>query len=322
MVKSRRPIPVRIPSDRWRTQHSKQLERWRIRNPVYLCIMSGQTHQRFTFSALLRLTRFWNLAVIGFAQYGTACLLIDLQNIFDWRLFLLSASTICIAAAGYIINDYYDVKIDLINKPDRVVIGKNIPRRYAIFFHTLLSIVGVGLGFVLGWRTGMINFFSAFILWWYSNNLKRQPFVGNLTVAFLTGLSIEMINVLYNMNQELVTIYAVFAFFMTLIREIIKDIEDLKGDNTFGCQTLPIVWGIRRTKGLIYFLLVTFGTIVFILNRFLIGLPMYYFFVFFFLPLGWLWLKLIRADTTKDFSRLSTFCKIIMILGILSMIFV
>jgi len=78
---------------------------------------------------------------------------------------------------------------------------------------------------------------------------------GNFTVALLTGLSIELVNVFFQVNNHLVTIYAIFAFFMTLVREIIKDMEDLKGDHTFGCKTLPIVWGLRKTKVLLYFLL-------------------------------------------------------------------
>jgi 4-hydroxybenzoate polyprenyltransferase len=278
--------------------------------------------RRFDLSALLRLTRFWNLAVIGLAQYFTAVFLVGHETLRDPRLLLLSLSTILIAAAGYIINDYYDIKIDLINKPSRVVIGKNITRRYAIFFHTMLSVTGVAIGFFLGWIIMLINFMSSFILWWYSNNLKRQPFVGNLTVAFLTGLSIYLINILYYRHIPLVTIYAVFAFFMTLVREIIKDIEDLKGDDTFGCKTLPIVWGVRRTKLLIYLILILFGGSVFLLNFFYGGLPMLYLAIFLYLPLCWLWMRLIRADTIKDFSQLSRFCKIIMLLGIISMAFV
>ena len=260
--------------------------------------------------------------IIGFSQYVAAWALIDPKSILGYRLFFLSASTILIAAAGYAINDYYDIKIDLINKPERVVIGKSITRRYAIFFHTVLSMAGVGIGFLLSWKIGLVNFISGFLLWWYSNSLKRQPFVGNFTVALLTGLSIELVNVFFDVNNHLVTIYAIFAFFMTLVREIIKDMEDLKGDNTFGCKTLPIIWGLRKTKVLLYGLLWVFCTSVVALNYFLVGLPMRYFGVFLFLPLGWLLVKLIRADTIKDFHWLSLFCKAIMLMGIVSMAFV
>jgi 4-hydroxybenzoate polyprenyltransferase len=284
--------------------------------------MSSKATQPFTLIALLRLTRFWNLVIIGLAQYFTAGFLINRAALYDANFFLLSFSTVLIAAAGYIINDYYDVKIDLINKPDRVVIGKSIARRFAILFHTALSFSGVGIGFLISWKIGVINFLSAFLLWLYSNYLKRQPFIGNLTVALLTGLSIELINVLYDINNQLITIYALFAFFMTLIREIIKDMEDLKGDNSFGCRTLPIIWGIRKTKLLIYFLMLIFIVAVVALNRLYVGLPMNYFLILLFLPMGLLLVRLLRADTIRDFDLLSQLCKVIMLLGILTMVFV
>ncbi|MEO5600835.1 MAG: geranylgeranylglycerol-phosphate geranylgeranyltransferase [Cyclobacteriaceae bacterium] len=283
----------------------------------------GQTYQlkRFVVS-FARLTRVWNLFIIAFAQYFTAAFLIDLKTIFDWRLFILSSSTVAIAAAGYIINDYYDVKIDLVNKPERVVVGKSITRRYAILFHTLLSFLGVALGLILSWKIAAVNFASATVLWWYSNNLKRQPFIGNFVVALLTGISIWLVDSLYKTGHTLILMYASFAFFMTLIREIIKDMEDLKGDNTFGCQTLPIVWGMRKTKLFIYVILSIFGFTVLLLNLYFGNLPLYYFFLFLLVPLLWFLLRLISADTKNDFAWLSRFCKLILLLGIFSMAFI
>jgi 4-hydroxybenzoate polyprenyltransferase len=284
--------------------------------------MPPKSYQPFTLRALLRLTRFWNLVIIGLSQYMAAIFLINPELFFDWKLFVLASSTAIIAAAGYIINDYYDIKIDLINKPNRVVIGKNITRRYALFFHTILSFMGVALGFVLSWKLGLINFLSAFLLWVYSNNLKRQPFIGNFVVAWLTSISIVLVNILYDVSNSLVIIYALFAFFMTLIREIVKDMEDLKGDNTFGCRTLPIVWGIRKTKVLLYILLGSLASSVLFLNAWYSQLPLSYFLIFLFIPLGMLLLRLVRADTRKDFYWLSQACKIIMLLGVISMVFI
>jgi 4-hydroxybenzoate polyprenyltransferase len=269
-----------------------------------------------------RLTRVWNLTIIAFAQYFTAAFLIDIKTIFDWRLFILSVSTVTIAAAGYIINDYYDIKIDLINKPERVVIGKSITRRYAILFHTVLSFLGIALGLVLSWKIAAVNFASATVLWWYSNSLKRQPFIGNFVVALLTGIAIWLVDSLYKTGNILIIIYASFAFFMTLIREIIKDMEDLKGDNTFGCQTLPIVWGMRKTKYMIYAILGVFFITLMLLNLSYGNLPLKYFFLFLFFPLLWFLFRLIDADTKKDFAWLSSFCKIILLLGIFSMAFI
>lgn len=272
--------------------------------------------------SILKLTRFGNLMIIGFAQYFTSAFLINKQTIYDVHLLLLSISTVLIAAAGYIINDYYDVKIDYINKPDRVVIGKSITRRYAILFHVILSALGIIIGLYLSWQLAAVNVISVFMLWLYSNNLKRLPFIGNLTVAILTGMSIYVVEVLYRTNSSLVIIYALFAFFMTLVREIIKDMEDLKGDNTFGCKTLPIVWGIRKTKMVIYIILALFSVTVVVLNQIYAALPFRYYLILLFMPLLWLFLRLLRADMKKDFSWLSTFCKVIMLLGILSMSFV
>ncbi|AYB30869.1 geranylgeranylglycerol-phosphate geranylgeranyltransferase [Chryseolinea soli] len=272
--------------------------------------------------SLFKLTRFGNLVIIAFAQYFTARFLIGPQTFTDVHLAILSLSTVSIAAAGYIINDYYDVKIDYINKPERVVIGKQITRRYAILFHVVLSSAGILLGVILSWRIGAVNVFSVFLLWLYSNSLKRLPFVGNLTVAMLTGLSIYVVDLYYGTHSAMVIIYAAFAFFMTLVREIIKDMEDLKGDNTFGCRTLPIVLGMRRTKVIIYAILAIFSATVFALNVLYEALPLQYYVVFLFIPLLWLFYRLLRADMKKDFAWLSAFCKVIMLLGISSMAFI
>lgn len=288
----------------------------------YLCLMPRESQPRFTLKAFLRLTRFWNLLIIGMAQYFTAIFLIDGKLWQDWRLLVLATSTGIIAGAGYIINDYYDIKIDLINKPDRVVIGKDIARRYALLFHSMLSFMGVALGFLLGWRLGLIHIFSSFILWWYSNSLKRLPFAGNFMVALLTGLSILLVNVLYDLSNSFVIFYSLFAFFVTWVREIIKDMEDLKGDNTFGCRTLPIIWGIRKAKMVVYALLTIFSLLVIFLNVRYTQMPSYYFLVFLFLPLALFLMGLARADTKRDFYSLSQWCKVIMILGIISMAFV
>lgn len=277
--------------------------------------------KRFVVS-FARLTRVWNLMIIAVAQYLTAAFLIDFDTVLDPRLFILSLSTVLIAAGGYVINDYYDIKIDLINKPERVVIGKSITRRYAILFHTLLSFSGVFLGLLLSWKIAAVNFACATLLWWYSNNLKRQPFVGNFVVALLTGVAIWLVDSLYKTGHMLIITYASFAFFMTLVREIIKDMEDLKGDQTFGCQTLPIVWGMRRTKYFIYGILAIFLLTVLAINFYYENLPVNYFVLFIFVPLAWFLVRLIGADTRKDFAWLADFCKIILLLGIFSMAFI
>ena len=281
-----------------------------------------KVRQPFTVSALFKITRFWNLVIIGLAQFFAAFFLVGHRVEYEWGLYVLSASTILIAAGGYVINDYYDVKIDLINKPERVVVGKGMRRRYALFFHTSLTVLGVAVGFLLSWKIGIINFLSGFLLWWYSNFLKRQPFVGNVVVAILTGLSVYVVAVLFDPFNKLIIVYAFFSFFITLLREIIKDMEDLKGDNTFGCKTLPIVWGIRRSKSFIYFLAIIHLGFIAWFNHTFIGLAQWIVAVFLLLPVAFLLMRLSAADTVRDFYRLSQYCKIVLLLGVLSMLFI
>lgn len=271
--------------------------------------------------ALVRLTRVWNLIIIGLAQYCTAALLIDPSSVTDMRLFLLVVSTVLIAAGGYSINDYYDIKIDLINKPDRVVVGKVLSRRVVLLLHSVLSLTGTAIGFLLSWQLGVVNFISAFLLWLYSNALKRLPFVGNFAVAVLTGLAVIVVNLLLPPWLATVGVYAMFAFFMTLIREIIKDIEDLKGDNTFGCRTLPIIWGVRSTKVFVYFLILVFAVVVVVIHQLITPLPTLFFLTFLVVPMSILVGWLVRADTRRDFTLLSQFCKLIMLAGLFSMAF-
>lgn len=271
--------------------------------------------------ALIRLTRLWNLLIIGLAQYSTACFLIDSSLWRNPQLLILSVSTILIAAGGYSINDYYDVKIDLINKPERVVVGKSLSRRTVLLLHSVLSMAGILLGFLLSWQMGLVNTGAAFMLWLYSNALKRQPLIGNVVVALLTGLSIFTVHIVFAGSLATVAVYSLFAFFITLVREIIKDMEDLRGDNTFGCRTLPIIWGIRSTKLFIYGLLILFGVSVVLIHLNVTPLPVLFFLGFLLLPMGVLLAWLIRADTRKDFYRLSQFSKLIMLAGIFSMAF-
>jgi 4-hydroxybenzoate polyprenyltransferase len=275
--------------------------------------------------SFLRLIRAGNLFIIVLTQYLVRIFLIGpkedwLQHLADFRFFLLCLSTVLIAAAGYIINDYYDIKIDTINKPRRVVIGRIMRRRHAMVTHTAFNALGIGLGLLVGFKVAAVNLVAAFVLWLYSNQLKRLPFIGNFTVALLTAASLLVIIVYVPRNGFLVVSFAVFAFFISLIREIIKDMEDLRGDATFGCQTLPIVWGIRRTKSLLYILIASFLVILFTLSFYLREWIVFYFSLFVFLPTAWLTWRLARADTRKEFGYLSTWCKIIMLSGVLSMV--
>ena len=215
-----------------------------------------------------------------------------------------------IAAAGYIINDYYDIKIDYVNKPHKVVVGKLIKRRIVLASHFILNFIGIIIGFYLSISVGLINFMAGFLLWLYSNQLKRRPFIGNLVIAFLTGMSILVIAIYYQKNISLLLNYAVFAFSINLVREVIKDMEDLRGDMRFGSKTLPIIWGLRKTKYFLYGLISIFITMLFLLSHRLDNPILNVFFIVLIIPIIYLFYLLYRADSQKRFHRLSTYCKL------------
>ena len=278
--------------------------------------------------AFLRLIRFQNLFIIALTQYLVRLFLIGpkaywLPNLLDEKMFWLTGSTLLMTSAGYIINDYYDVKIDAINRPQEVIVGRVLRRRWVLLLNVLLNLAGIFIGFRLSFTIGIIHFSAGFFLWLYSNQLKRLPFIGNLTLAGLTAVALLVVLACFPENARLVFAFAFFAFFTSLIREIIKDMEDVKGDATFDCQTLPVVWGIRRTKNVIYLLvgvlaaaLLAFG--IYFQDAWLVG----YASAFVLLPLGWLVYLLLRADTRRDFYFLNQLCKVIMMGGVTTMLLI
>ncbi|MCH7414761.1 geranylgeranylglycerol-phosphate geranylgeranyltransferase [Belliella sp. R4-6] len=278
----------------------------------------------FSFWSLFKISRPVNLVIVVFAQMMTAYFLVETDRfgvpvLQDIDLYLLILATVILTAAGYMINDYYDVKIDYINKPDEVIIGKGLRRRVAIFFHSILNFTGIAIAWVVSPRIGVIFFIAAFLLWLYSNLLKRLPFVGNFVVALLTGTAIWVIGYYYQKSELLVLTYAIFAFFINLIREIIKDIEDRQGDRKHGCQTLPIVIGFRNTKRVIFFIAIAFVCAILIVTFKINNASLFYYFgglsFLFFLFMY----KIYEADRKAHFTQLSILSKLLMLTGIISM---
>lgn len=278
--------------------------------------------------ALLHLIRFPNLVLILLSQgLVQACLLangVAWSQVLEPEFALLTFATVCIAAAGYIINDYYDVKIDAINRPDRILVGRAIRRRRAMFAHIILSFAGIAIGFWLSVPVGLINLGAVLLLWGYSARLKKMLLVGNVVVALLSASMLLVVAVHADTLNKVTLGYAFFALLISLIREIIKDMEDVKGDASFDCRTLPIVAGLRNTKLVLY-------PVIALFLAFLITVILHpktslifdvYMLLLVLLPSVWLIVKLVRADRKSDFTFLSNLNKFIMLTGILSMLLV
>ncbi|GAB2601540.1 geranylgeranylglycerol-phosphate geranylgeranyltransferase [Spirosoma areae] len=276
-------------------------------------------------SGFLRLIRVQNLLIVVLTQFLARIFLVGpstdgLLILANRTIWLLSLSTVCIAAGGYIINDYFDVKIDLVNKPERVVIGRYLKRRMAIGVHQVLNVLGCLIGLYLSKWVFLADVLAVSLLWFYSATFKRQPLIGNIVIALLTALSLIVLAIYYRQNAEMLLIYAFFSFGISLIREIIKDMQDIRGDARFGCRTLPIVWGLRRTKYLLYVLIGAFVCSLFVIAISLQNFRLNTIFLLLLIPIAWLIYRLVLADTRRDFGYLSGLCKLIIFLGVLSMI--
>jgi 4-hydroxybenzoate polyprenyltransferase len=249
------------------------------------------------------------------------------------QFFILSTSTVLITASGYIINDYFDIHIDAINKPGKNIVGKKIGKKTALILFIVLSALGILLGFYIAVaiskpQLGILQVFSVASLWMYSSYYKRRLFAGNIIVAFLCALSV-FITGLYEpefyKNIIFLTWFVVPAFLLTLVREMIKDIEDIDGDELSQCKTAPIVLGITKTKIIILsiILLLTAYLWHILKQNFYINkvINFWYLLSLFIIPIAALFYLVITAREKKDYYYASQFSKILMLGGILSMYF-
>jgi 4-hydroxybenzoate polyprenyltransferase len=287
--------------------------------------------------AFLQITRTNNLIIMLVTLAVSYYCLTDYltpEDLLQPRFLLLCACVVLTAAAGYIINDYHDINIDLINKPNKVVIGKIISRRWAMLLHFIFNGFAIISGFYLSVYIGLMVAACIVMLWLYSVHFKKQFLSGNLLVGTLSAFVIAILP-LFNqqISSYLVWVYALFAFGINLIREIIKDAEDVRGDSKFNCKTLPIVFGVRKTKKVIIILVLIYTILLFahtfIANslipfRHSYGQVFYTFYMLLFVivPLIITTFLLLNADVKSDFSRLSVLYKVIIISGLLSMVII
>lgn len=307
--------------------------------------------------AWLNLVRWQNLIIIFLTQlFAWGCVIMPMQHyspvslVLNWNSFLLlSLSTVLIAAAGYIINDYFDVKIDIINRPEKLILEKRIPMKLAIVVHTALNIIAIMLAIAVAKRAGHYSFIAlqlgcTLMLWLYSTTFKRKFMSGNVVVSVLTAFTIVVLMLYENairfyIGQDffihtgyslipnpvwVLGTYAYFAFMLTWMREIVKDMEDFKGDAEQGCVTMPIKWGLLRSArfsqllGMLTVLPLVIGAVKLLREQwYVLGI---YTLAGLALPiLVWMY-YLPQKATTKHYHLQSRGLKIIMVLGVVSLI--
>ncbi|AOW11388.1 prenyltransferase [Flavobacterium gilvum] len=259
----------------------------------------------------------------------------------DWQYFLLVFATIMIAAGGYIINNIMDQATDNDNKPNKVVVGKGISETNAYNLYFACTVLGVGTGFYLSNLIEKPGFASIFIiisatLYLYATSLKQMLLIGNIVVAFLLGFSVLIIGIfdllpVINPGNKVVMAelfsilldYALFAFVINFIREIVKDLEDVNGDYNQGMNTLPIAFGISRTSKLVLILsLIPLVMVILYIKNYFFEFNLYiatlYALICIVAPLIYFAVKMADAKKSKDFNHLSTVLKLIILFGLLS----
>ena len=226
--------------------------------------------------AFFRLVRWPNLVFIALTQsLFYYCIIVpslpESYYQLDHKLtqplfFLLMAASIFIAAAGYIINDYFDINIDQINKPHKMVVEKIINRRWAILLHWSITTLGLIISLYVSIKTSfviiIVNILCTLLLWFYSTTFKKKLLSGNIIISLLTAWTVLVLYFATNHSYDFAAslapdissaskrifkfavLYGSFAFIISMIREVVKDIEDMEGDAKYNCKTMPIVWGV------------------------------------------------------------------------------
>ncbi len=300
-----------------------------------------------TLNAFLQLIRWKNLFMLACIQllfryiyFPTFSIAITLSN-FDFLVLVIA--TLAIAAAGYISNDMYDVEADKINKLSKVIVTQKVSIKQANSYYLALNAIGILAGLYLAYKINNISYVSIFIitaliLKAYNSDLKKKPIIGNLLVSLLVSLSILIVGVFdiipsitekNGVNQyhafRILLDYAAFAFMFMFLREMVKDIEDVNGDNKLKMNTLPIIIGRKRTAIVVFSLsfipliLITFYSF----NNFSdVPIVLAYMLIVVLLPFLYFMTKILYAKTKKDYRIASQLLKYIMLLGMFSIIII
>lgn len=288
----------------------------------------------FGLKHFLQLIRFKNLLMLVLVQ--TLFWLRFNDNSNTIHFFLLIISTIFLAAAGNVINDYFDVDADKINKPDKVIVERLISKKRTLIIYNILNLLGIFSGFFLAMISnkkhyGLLFIAISILLFYYSKYFKKTALVGNFIVAFFIAFSILIILIFPSVHlviveeqikvMRIIVSYTIFAFLLNLIREIVKDIEDIDGDYKLNMKTLPILLGKKRSQNVVFYIsLILFFLLILWVS--IIDQLYFYLFavVFLIIPLGYFILNIKEVKTKKELHNLSTMLKVIMLFGMLSIL--
>jgi len=277
--------------------------------------------------SLFSVVRGYNILILTLAQYLASIYILApslplRQVVFDVNLFVMVLASALVIASGYIINNFYDSDKDLINKPRKTMLDRLVSQRFKLTTYFILNFLAALAASYVSFKA--VLFFSVYIfcIWIYSHKLKRIAFLGNFFSATLAIAPFFAIFVYYKNFEQVIFVHALFLFLLILAREIIKDLENIKGDIALGYKTIPILYGIPVSKAIIATLiLVTLIPSLLLITKFQVGHMRYYFIGCTFLLLVFLVL-VVKANTKKNFVWLHNILKLIIVAGVFSILLI
>ncbi len=278
----------------------------------------------YKFLSMLSVVRGYNILAIVIAQYLAAIFIFSPQKslryvITDINLYFIVLATICTIASGYIINNFYDKTKDLINRPQKAELDSFISQKTKLQIYFLLNFIGFGFGLLVSLKAGLFFAIYIFLIWFYSHKFRKYPLIRLFSAAILALLPFFAVFVYYKNFSEIIVVHASFLFFVLIIKELLKDLENIKGDVLQNYITIPIKYDEHFTKMLISLVLfLTISPIYFILQYSEIGNMKYYFYfsIIIFLFFGY---RLYNANKKQDYIILHNIIKFLILIGILSL---
>lgn len=282
---------------------------------------------RMKVLSMFSVVRGYNIPIIALAQYLSAIFILApeeraLDVILDLNLFFIVLASSLTIASGYIINNFYDAQKDLINRPKKSMLDRLVSQGTKLRVYFLLNFIVFLLAWLVSWRAAVFFSMYIFLIWFYSHKLKRYPLIGNLTAAFLAVLPFFGILMYFKNFYQVIFAHATFLFLLILTRELIKDLENLKGDIVADYRTIPVMFGERTTKAVIMGL--TFLTVIpvfLLIEVYDVGYMDIYFYsgmivIIYFLSLLW------KAETQQDYLRLHNILKFLIVTGVFCIVLI
>ena len=281
----------------------------------------------YKFFSLLSVVRIYNILVLVIAQYLVSIYIFSSEKSFkntvnDPNLFFVVFATICVVAGGYIINNFYDKKADKINRPIKSDLDNFVKQETKLSLYFFLNIVGVLVGFLVSWRAVLFFSIYSFAIWFYSHKLKRYPLTGLISATMLTILPFFAIFVYFKNFSKIIFVHAVFLFLIIMVRQLIKDLENMKGAVVNNYKTFPLAYGEKNTKLIsIVLLFFTFIPLKVILYYPAIAHMKYYFYVAS-VSLVVIGAILLKSSKKQEYTILHASLRLLLLFGVLSILFI